>query len=373
MKVKFVCRESKARKNGQSPIEMSVIINGERSIITLDRCCFASKFNAQSQKVRGDKELNEYLCVTRNHCLKIQSQMLEKGMAFNLQSFLHCYKNGIDNQVITIEKVFDEVIDGYVMKYNAGNCNKSTISRYVTTKQHFIEYVGNIDIQDVTPNSVTRLYDCLSAKMANNTVVQRMKCLKKVLQYAVDEGYTKTSPFKMKMKIDKLEYHPLTSEQINIIKNKEITITRLLRIRDLFLFQCYTGLAYVDMASLKREDIKDGYIQKNRMKTSVKAVIPLLDGAKDILEKYNYELPVLSNQKYNSYLKELGDICGIEQTLTTHLARHTFATICINNMIDINVIAKMMGHSSTRITLSTYAHMQNNTVLQQRDILNKIF
>ena len=373
MKLKVLARESKARKNGMSPLELSIIIAGERKIITLDRYCNANKFNATTQKVRGDKEINEYIQAIIKKCWNIHTQMLNEGMVITLDTFLDCYKNGIVKKVNTLYSTIEEYISIYTDKYNKGIYSYTTLGKYKTTYQHIQAFTKDIDIEKVTPNVVNGFFSYLCSKMKNNSAVQKMKCLKSILQYAVDEGYTKTSPFKMKMKIDKLEYHPLTSEQINIIKNKEITITRLLRIRDLFLFQCYTGLAYVDMASLKREDIRDGYIQKNRMKTSVKAVIPLLDGAKQILEKYNYELPVLSNQKYNSYLKELGDICGIEQTLTTHLARHTFATICINNMIDINVIAKMMGHSSTRITLSTYAHMQNNTVLQQRDILNKIF
>lgn len=114
-------------------------------------------------------------------------------------------------------------------------------------------------------------------------------------------------------------------------------------------------------------------IIKKRQKTKVQSVIPILNVTKEILEKYDYHLPILSNQKYNCYLKELGDICNIEQELHTHLARHTMATICLNNGIDVNIIAKMLGHTTTRTTLSVYAHFLNETVLKEKDKLNDIF
>ena len=109
------------------------------------------------------------------------------------------------------------------------------------------------------------------------------------------------------------------------------------------------------------------------MKTKIQSVIPILNTTREILEKYDYRLPILSNQKYNCYLKELGDICNIKQELHTHLARHTMATICINNGIDINIIAKILGHSTSRTTLSIYAHLLNDTVLNAKDKLNDIF
>lgn len=144
-------------------------------------------------------------------------------------------------------------------------------------------------------------------------------------------------------------------------------------VRWLFLFQCYTGLAYTDLATLTKEDIKDGMIIKRRKKTKVQSIIPILEVTKQILEMYDYKLPILSNQKYNAYLKEIADICGINKELHTHLARHTMATICLNNGIDINVIAKILGHSSTRITLSTYAQLLNSTVANEGNKLNNIF
>jgi integrase len=127
------------------------------------------------------------------------------------------------------------------------------------------------------------------------------------------------------------------------------------------------------MAALKRENIMDDMIIISRKKTDVQSVIPLLPKAKAILEKYDYQLPVLSNQRYNSYLGEIKDICNIEKKLHTHLGRHTMATILINNGVDLPIIAKILGHSSTKITESIYAKVLDKTVQNNADKIQQAF
>lgn len=133
-----------------------------------------------------------------------------------------------------------------------------------------------------------------------------------------------------------------------------------------FVFACYTALAYSDLASISIDDIKvqNGvhFIQKNRIKTGVQYTIPLNDIAMEILKRYNYQLPVLTNQRYNSYLKEIADICGIEKKLTSHLARHTAATLMLNSGISIDVVAKILGHRNTAMT-AHYAKMLDKTII----------
>ena len=208
--------------------------------------------------------------------------------------------------------------------------------------------------------------------MNNNSACKILKRLKRIIQICIDERYIDVNPFKIKMKEDKVEIVPLTPEEIKKIKDKTITNDRLSKIRDLFIFQTYTGLAYVDMASLSKDDIRDGLIIKNRKKTDVASVIPLLPQAKEILEKYDYILPVLSNQKYNAYLKELGDICGVEKNLHSHLARHTFATTLLNCGMSLSIIAKAMGHANTRITEQTYAQLRVDTVRSEFDKISNL-
>lgn len=379
MKLKFVVRASKARKDGQSPIELSVIVNGERSIIALDRKCKATLFNPSTQKVKGDKETNAYLSSVTNKCYMLDTELTKMYGCYSLLQFIEAFKNGITKQV-TIVKAFNDVIDDVKIKKENGKLTRSTLSKYVTTLDYFIQFLkekhntSDITLSSLTSGHINKFYDFLCTKLCNNSAVQKMKTLKSVLLYCVDEGYITTSPFKVKLHIDKLEYHPLSIDEVNKIIDKKISNERLSKVRDLFVFQCMTGLAYADMAALTKQDIQDGVIVRRRMKTKVQSIIPILDVARAILEKYEYKLPVLSNQKYNSYLKELGDICGIEQELHSHLARHTCATILLNKGVALTTVSKVLGHSNSKITESVYAQLQTNTIVAEvSNIMGNVF
>lgn len=379
MKLKFVVRASKARKDGQSPIELSIIVNGERSIIALDRKCKATLFNPSTQKVRGDKETNEYITSITNKCYMLDTELTKMYGCYSLLQFIEAFKNGIKKQV-SIVKAFNEVIDDVRSKKENGKLTRSTLSKYVTTLEYLIQYLkekhntSDITLSSLTSGHINKFYDFLCTKLCNNSAVQKMKTLKSVLLYCVDEGYMTTSPFKAKLHIDKLEYHPLSIYEVNKIMDKNISNERLSKVRDLFVFQCMTGLAYADMAALTKSDIQDGVIVRRRMKTKVQSIIPILDVTRTILEKYDYKLPVLSNQKYNSYLKELGDICGIEQELHSHLARHTCATILLNQGVALTTVSKVLGHSNSKITESVYAQLQTKTIVAEvNNIMGNVF
>ncbi len=376
MKVNFVVRDSKMGKDGTSPIELSVIVDGERRYVTLDRRCTPSKWDAKKQKVKGlknSKELNEYIDIIRSKCYELEKEMLFLNMKLTADSFVNAFKNGIKNNIVTIEQAFAETLRAKI------NVSKCTIRKYNVTlrylKSFLLEEFGYVDLPvcEITPNTCQLFFNFLLTKLSNNTAISRLKHLQSVLLYCRDEGYIHNNPCRVRVKKEKLVYNPLSKEQIQRLKNKRIDNERLNNVRDLFVFQCYTGLSYSDMASLTKDDIKGDMIIKNRRKTDVQSVIPILDVAREILEKYNYKLPILSNQKYNCYLKELGDICDIEQELHTHLARHTMATICINNGIDVNVIAKILGHSTIKTTLTIYAQFLTETVSKEKDKLNDIF
>ena len=138
----------------------------------------------------------------------------------------------------------------------------------------------------------------------------------------------------------------------------------------MFIFECYTGLAFTDMVNLRSEnnvvDTKGNeWIIKSRQKTKIQSTIPLLPIAKEILMKYQDELPTLTNQKYNGYLKELGDICGIKKNLHSHLARRTFATILLNSGVDMVSVSKILGHANSRITEKVYAKMLPETIMKK--------
>ena len=374
MQLNFLVRASKARKNGLSPIELSIIINSERKIITLDRQINPAHWNPKSQTVKNNKEINTYLQAITQKLYTTQTEMLSHGMLLTPDTLIDAFKHGV-NPSITLLNLYKQHNNEYLQKATSNNVTYATYKKYDNAMEYLKKYIKqsygkqDIDITKITPSFIDNHYTYLRQYMEHNSAIKMMKRLKKIIQLAIDEGYIQTNPFKFKIQEEKVLHKPLSITQIEKIRNYLISRNGgLLRLRNVgycFLFQVYTGLAYIDMKNLTRDNIKDDMIIINRQKTHVRSIIPLLPQAKEILEMYDYNLPVLSNQKYNAYLKEIQDICEIPQTLHSHLARHTFATLLINNNVPLPVISKALGHSNSRITENTYAQIQTNTIYQE--------
>ena len=376
MVINFICRASKANKEGLSPLELSLIIDGVRRYITLDRKIVASTFNSKTQKVKKNQEVNDYLDAIRSKVYNQETEMIRQGITINIDTFVDIYKNGFTSNTITILQMFTKHNEQYKAKAANNVVSASTLSKYDVTKTYLASFISeklgkkDVLVRDVTPKMVEDFYLYLLSQMGNNTAIQKMKQLKKMLRMAVDEAYIKVSPFKLVMKKDDVEVQPLTKEELRKIRNKEIGIERLEKVRDMFIFECYTGLAFSDMHRLQPEDFvtsPDGqeWIVKKRQKTKIVSTIPLLPVAKEILQKYDGQLPTLCNQKYNGFLKELGTICGIKKNLHSHLARHTFATILLNSGVDMVSVSKILGHANSRITEKVYAKMLPDTIMNK--------
>lgn len=378
MNVKFVVRASKARKNGECPIELCVTCNGKRAFIALDRKCKPEQFNVTTQKVKGKMEHNQYLDAIKQKCHMLETELIKKGIEVTVTTFVDAFKNGTKGNQMTLIGMFKKHNMEYQKKVDGGLADVKTLYKYENSLKRVEEYLVTVGQDDILLSEITPMFCdgfatyCLS-KLKTSTANKHLKHFKKILAMAVEERHIEVNPFKVKIKEEKLEYHPLTLVELNRIIQKQMPNDRLDRVRNLFVFQCYTGLAYCDMVELKKENIMDGIIIINRKKTSVQSVIPILPMAKNILEKYNYQLPVLSNQRYNSYLTEIADICNIDKKLHTHLGRHTMATILINNGVGLPVIAKILGHSSTKITESIYAKVLDKTVKDNADKIKAAF
>lgn len=367
MTINFICRASKARKNGLSPIEVSVIINGERAVITLDRQVLSTKFNPSTQKVRGDKDLNDYLEVIRKKCYGLETELL-KIDRLDTGTFVQSFKNGLPKREDTLLSVYDKHNELYRSNVQCGKMDNTAYYKYLKSRDRIEEYLGTINLKDIrlrdiTPSFIEGYQNYCLKTLKHNTTNKQLKMLKKILSFAVTERYLDKNPFNMVLKEEKLDYDVLDEREIKGLYNLNINDKCMDRVRDLFIFQCYTGLAYSDMASLTQDDIADDVIIKRRKKTDIQAVIPLLSTAKDILEKYNYSLPIISNQKYNLYLKTLGSIAKMSRTLHSHLARHSFACLLLNSGVDMKTISKTLGHSSMKTTERIYAEMSNQTVI----------
>jgi site-specific recombinase XerD len=249
-----------------------------------------------------------------------------------------------------------------------------TLERYKTSYKHtqsFLEWkykLKDIDITKLNFEFISDYEFWLKSvrKCDHNTTMKYLSNFKKIVIKCIKNGWLQKDPFiGFNMAKREVERTALTENELEIIQTKSFSIKRLKLVRDIFLFSCYTGLAYADVQKLKRSEIMIGvdgekWIFTKRQKTDSSSRIPILPPALEILKQYQEDpqckfqdkvLPVLSNQKMNSYLKESADACGICKNLTYHIARHTFATtVTLSNGVPIETVSKMLGHRNLKTT-----------------------
>jgi site-specific recombinase XerD len=330
-----------------------------------------------------------------NYKLKVFSSYNELIFA-NKEVTAETLKNkflGIDEKAITLVEVFKEH-NKMVFSLIGKTYSFGTWKRYETSLKHTIEFmkwkynISDMEVKNIKPEFIS-YYDLWFRTIrncCNNTSVKYLKNFRKIIKLCIDNEWINKDPFiNYKTKLQPVDKNFLSEEQLESIINKEFKSERLSFVRDVFIFSCFTGLAYVDIKNLKYDDISTNisgarFIKIKRTKTKVDASIPLLPIAENILTKYkdnpkclnqNLVLPILSNQKMNEYLKEIADLCEIREELTFHCARHTFATtVTLNNGVPIETVSKMLGHSSIRMT-QHYAKILDSKVSNDMNILKE--
>ena len=300
---------------------------------------------------------------------------------------------GIDEKKVTIIEVFKDH-NKQMFDLIGETYSKGTWERYETSLRHTIEFlkwkynVSDIDVKQVNPEFVSSYEYWLRTvrKCANNSAVKYIKNFQKIINICFANEWISKNPFiNYKSKLTTVVPNFLSQSHIDQILNKEFKSERLASVRDIFIFSCYTGLAYVDIKNLTYENIfidlkGEKWIKTKRTKTKVAFSIPVLPIAEMIMNKYkdhpkclnqNLVLPILSNQKMNEYLKEISTLCDIEFNLTFHAARHTFATtVTLNNGVPIETVSKMLGHSTIRMT-QHYAKILDSKVSNDMNILKE--
>ena len=271
-----------------------------------------------------------------------------------------------------------------------------TLERYTTSLKHTIEFmqwkynVSDIDITKIDHAFITDYEFWLRSvrNCANNTAVKYIKNFHKIIKICLDNDWLEKNPFaNYKSKVKEVERVFLTEKEIQSIIEKDFKIVRLSLVRDIFLFSCFTGLAYVDVKNLTKSHINYGidgekWIFTHRQKTESASKIPILPITQMIINKYenhpqsnnlNTLLPIRSNQKMNAYLKEIAAVCDIEKELTFHIARHTFATtVTLTNGVPIESVSKMLGHKNLRTT-QHYAKVLDRKVSEDMKALKEKF
>ena len=372
----FFVKKSKLLKDETAPIYLRITMNGKRSEISIKRSVKPNLWDTARNKVKGNakdsKALNEYLNSVRGQIQNHQQALQEQGKEISAKMLTNAYL-GIGEKQWTLKELFQEHNDNMKMLIDKGY-SPLTYQRYNTAFNHIktfskLQY-KNVDIllSEINHNYITRFEHYLktTGDCQHNSAMKHIKALKKVIGIALANDYMRKDPFlNYKITTKSTERECLTQVELNNLIEKEFKIERLEVVKDLFVFQCYTGLAYKDIKKLNKRDIEiriNGvkWIVIKRQKTTTECRIPLLPRAEEILNKYrkhpcheinNTLLPVPSNQKMNAYLKEIADICGIQKNLFSHLGRHTFATtVTLNNGIPIETVSKLLGHKKLQTT-----------------------
>ena len=369
--ITFYCRKSKTNASGLACIEVCVRLAGERITSTLPRRCAPTEFRKMIQS-RTQNPIKEYTTAVANKIEQLKTRCIIEGKTFTKELLRTNIQYGFVEYHSTVGDIFKTFLESQQKKVDAKLSTQRNYRKYEIVRDLFFKHSGIKSDSVALSLRQKHIIDFNTKLMElydSTTVAGMMQKLKSVFLHALKNKMIQENPFmgfKICRKEKEVEF--LTQDEVARIRNAQMPSERLERIRDLFLFQCYTALSYCDMAALKPSDFKRNeygniYIDNERLKTGVRFVAILFEDAITIAKKYDYMLPTISNQRYNTNLKILADICGITKPLHTHIGRHTAACYLLNKGLSLEIVARIMGHSSTKITRH-YAKLLDKTVFE---------
>lgn len=384
--IQFVGRKSRAKN---LTLFARITINSAVSEISLKQSIATKDWNSVSGSGKGRKteikELNRFLDQVRTRLNNIYRELLVDG---DLPTPVM-----VKNHFLGIEEQGKSILDAfeYHKKVAVGDLSDNTLKHYKTTEKYVKEFLivqfktTDAYLKAINYKFITDFEYFLRNRkpvdhqkpMQNNGVMKHIERFRKVINLAQNLDWLKTDPFRnYQIKFKKVEVGYLEPDELKKIENAVFKLERLDFTKDIFVFSCYTGMAYIDVMQLTPLEIhlgNDGnhWIISSRQKTGNPLRIPILPKAWSIVEKYidhprsqfnGTVFPVISNQKLNSYLKEVADFCNISKNLTFHLARHTFATtVTLSNGVPIETVSKMLGHTSLKTT-QIYARIVDSKI-----------
>lgn len=394
----FYIKRAKVNNLGVCPIYTRVTVNAKRFEFSTNKSINPDKWSSEGSKVKGTSEeartINSHLDYLKNQILQAEKKLIKKDISVSSENL----KNELfgltetKRMLVPIFQDHNNKIKELVGKEYA----PGTLERYTTSLKHTIEFmqwkynISDIDITKIDHAFITDYEFWLRSvrNCANNTAVKYLKNFNKIIKLCLANDWLDKNPFaNYKSKVKEVERVYLTEDEIQNIINKDFKTERLSLVRDIFLFSCFTGLAYIDVKNLTKSHISFGidgekWIFTHRQKTESASKIPILPVTQMIIDKYenhplchneNKLLPILSNQKMNAYLKEIASVCEIEKELTFHIARHTFATtVTLTNGVPIESVSKMLGHKNLRTT-QHYAKVLDRKVSEDMKILKDKF
>lgn len=366
--VSFYCRESKKNKDGLAPIELSLVINRKRCYVQLPRKEDPAQFKKEL-KIKKGSDLKDYLSAIRIRLNEIETIFVQDGQALTAEALRDYFKTG-GYVLYTVGDLFSDYM-GILAKRVGRDITPKTYRKYEIARDKFYKILPPSEPVSAITKAVILDYQASMNQyldyVTTNGYCQRVKT---IVQFGIDNGKIKVNPFMgIRLRKGEKSVQFLTEEEVEKIRTTDFHNESLNRVRDLFVFQAASGLSYTDMAKLVPSDFQQApngqyYIHDKRNKTGVFYTAVILEEGVDILKKYNFNLPILGNHKLNVYLKTIRDICGIDKPIFSHVARHTYATRCLNRGIRLEVVAKLLGHSTTRIT-QHYAKLLKGSILSE--------
>jgi site-specific recombinase XerD len=387
-------RKTNVLKSGEAPVYMRITVNKQAVLLSMQGSVLPSLWSQAKEKSKGkDKaaqELNHYIDAVKSKIYQIYRELEIDGKPISAQIIKDIFLgNAKPDEGKTLVEVHTEHNERCRKLINT-EYSPSTIYKFDASLKFLKEFMKqelkkeDIPLSQLSENFIRQYETYLKTERScnNNSTIKHLKIFKKVIRIALANDWIQKNPFaSIKFHLEEVHVEFLTMEELNTMINKDITNKRLSQVRDVFIFCAFSGLAFVDVKGLRQEHIvKDTngrmWIRKPRQKTNNMCNIPLLQIPQMLLEKYKDDkecqlrgqlLPVPTNQKMNAYLKEVADICGINKRLSTHVARHSAATsVFLANKVTMENVAKMLGHSSTRMT-QHYARVLDQSIAEDMD------
>ena len=379
---------------------MRITVGGQRADMSMHRAVEPDKWDQAKGRINSNapwaRELNDYLNEKYLKAHNIRKNLEEKDQPVTAIAVRNALQ-GISEEKTGVLEVFDDH-NRKCAELVGKDFAPATVKRYETTRSHLAEYIlfkykeKDVALKSVHHVFITGFEHFLKTKHKcnHNTSVKYVRNFRKIINLALKNDWISKDPFRnIHNRMQRVDRDYLTKAELETMRKREFNNERLSKVRDIFVFCCFTGLAFSDVKRLSRDHLQESIdgskgivIKINRVKTDTPCRIPLMSIPMEIIEKYKEDpfcqkygvlLPLPSNQKMNAYLKEIADRCGINKNLSTHIARHTFATtVTLANGIPIEIVSKMLGHSNITTT-EIYAKILNASIDKEMSKLDKLY
>lgn len=392
----FLCRTTFKNKDGKHPVILRLRFQADRKDIFTGVYCTKTAWDKTAQRIKpGAKDApqaNQRLERWLIECNEHFNALKYSGKVFFLRELVQRLK-GKEDLPPTIIAYLDHKAKELKMRVGI-DITKATLQKYLRCAKYLEEFLrtkykhDDLNISAITETTINDYFYYLRVVKGNshNTCVKCVKSLKTVLMHAIKNGMLKTDPFlNVKLSEKPVFRGFLTKEELEKLHLLNNLHEGQKQVRDIFLFACYTGMAYIDVKQFSKKNLitnADGstYIHKPRQKTGQLSIIPLLPPAEKILLRYSptgnvadFDWKVITNQKINEHLKDIAKLAGLEQSLFFHLARHTFATtVTLSNGIPIETVSRMLGHTNIKMT-QRYAKISGHKIIEDMKRIRHLF